>query len=290
LDQQKTPQAAEAENTARIEVQEAFNPKCVVIIDAISDPTAFRKSANIKKEIKQYCSGGEEDGEIEITYAYSLTRGGVAIHTRHCEQAQRIIERLPVEAFGGGKKYLLSNKTETVFLKDVDPCIAEDTLKEHIENQGIRTTKVTRIRNFKSGRPTPVVKVLLPAALTDQLLTTKLVINRVTCRIERRRLEVVRCYNCQSLGHIAAFCRLPRNCVNCAKQHSDRKEKCKEDPTCHNCEGEHKASNQDCPKIQRHIITLVNRDSGSDEDFASKHKECQHEHGTAKTGGEPSQC
>ena len=110
-----------------------------------------------------------------------------------------------------------------------------------------------------------MVKVKCCEQAFQQFIRTKLIINQKYCQVERERaVKVIRCYNCQSLGHLARHCRNIRHCEYCDDSHTER-DRCSRDVQCSNCSGKHPASSSKCPVyiIRYEIIT-------------KQYTECQH--------------
>ena len=87
----------------------------ILIIDNIEEPNKYRASSQILKEIKTFAPN------IKVVYAYSLSRGGIAVHLQTSEDRDLLLNTLPPEAFGKGKKKSLDkHKIVTTFIKDID--------------------------------------------------------------------------------------------------------------------------------------------------------------------------
>ena len=68
----------------------------ILIIDRLKDPKVFSTSSKILGEFKKYFP------DTTLEFAYSLARGGIAIHLFTQEERDYIISTFPAEAFGGG--------------------------------------------------------------------------------------------------------------------------------------------------------------------------------------------
>jgi len=91
----------------------------------------------------------------------------------------------------------------------------------------------------------------------------KVVINGSSCRTEReRRVRVIRCFNCQSLGHLAANCKNQKRCEVCSCTHVDDK-LCSGDELCVNCGGSHRSSSSKCPAYISRYENLAGKYSKS---------------------------
>jgi len=66
------PEISITEDSASITNSEIDN---IIVIDNIDDPPRFASSRSILKEVNKHCS------RVKVEFAYSLCKGGVAIHT-----------------------------------------------------------------------------------------------------------------------------------------------------------------------------------------------------------------
>jgi len=91
---------AEQSSTQKKAPTEVSSEDCerdnIVIIDYIPNAAEFINSSRILKEINNFAPN------ISVKYAYSLARGGLAIHLNNQQDKQTLIQALPREAFGGG--------------------------------------------------------------------------------------------------------------------------------------------------------------------------------------------
>ena len=215
----------------------------IVVVDEISNPSDFSKSANILKEIKRY-------SDIKIDFAYPLVKGGIAIHTQSKEQRDLLIEQLPIDSFQGGKKCTLSKvRPKPVFVKNVDTKVNAKEIEIQLKSRGIDVSECKRIVNQNSQKPTRTIKVTVKSE-EDQI---KLISNfdfkvgTSICNIEKQKYsKVIRCYVCQQFGHVSINCKSEKRCVRCADNHNNNSI-CTLPEKCANCSEEHKASDNRCP-------------------------------------------
>lgn len=225
----------------------------IVIIDYIPNAAEFVNSSRILKEINNFAPN------ISVKYAYSLARGGIAIHLHNHQDKQTLIAALPPEAFGGGKVYELSSKVHSVFVKGVPSSVTTSRIQERFAERGVEVLEVRRLKQYRTGRPLPVVKVSCNYELYKSLgLWSNIVIDGVDCRIQRKHIEVYRCYNCHQFGHIASSCKLPTRCVNCSEHHSPQGV-CQARAKCANCSGQHRASSRNCPTYRQRYEVLASQ-------------------------------
>jgi hypothetical protein len=60
------------------------------------------------------------------------------------------------------------------------------------------------------------------------------------------RQTALQCFQCQSFGHIASACKAAQKCQKCGEQHA-KKDCTADEPRCANCQGNHSASDFNCP-------------------------------------------
>lgn len=82
----------------------------------------------------------------------------------------------------------------------------------------------------------------------------------VNCAVEESKaLNIIQCYNCWCLGHTSKICANSKTCCNCGSSSCEDMERCRTQPKCSNCSGNHKANNRDCPKYQQVKANLLKR-------------------------------
>ena len=227
----------------------------ILVIDNIENPSSFSSSRSILKEINKYCP------RIKVEFAYFLSKGGVAIHASTKDDRDQLLHLLPLESFGGGVKHRPKDRSSDTcaFIKGVSTSVSLLELRQVIEAKGVCLSDIRRICNRQTGRPTRVVRIR--GSDIHTLVNTSLVINEEQCVIEKpRSVKVIRCYNCQGLGHIARLCKNSKRCENCAKLHTDE-ENCTSEVLCANCGGCHPASSSLCPIYISKYETLAKQHS-----------------------------
>jgi len=239
----------------------------ILVIDNIDNPVDFSSSQRILKEIDQYCTG------LKIDFAYSLAKGGVAIHTQSKEDRNYLIDALPAESFGGGIKHSpIGRGQQTAYIKNIDTSVNVRKITVIFSEKGIELSYIRRLTKRYTGKPVQVVKVKCAEEVFGKLMSTKLVINNKTCVIEKERsVKVIRCFHCQRFGHIARNCKNCVKCEFCAESHQIY-ETCLRDVCCANCSGHHPASSSQCPVyLQRY------------ENITAQHSEYLHFSSTVET-------
>ena len=222
-----------------------------MVIDNIPDQT-FWKSKEILREINRFCFP-----RIKVVQAYSLARGGVAIHLESSEERDRLLSTLPPASFlGGVKKKLSPQKEVTLYIGDVDLSIQPSLLGESLSRAGFAVSSIDRVISRKLGRPSKFVKVVTNRVSADNLLSTGLQINGVVCKVETKHSNpVIRCFGCQRFGHSISNCLSPVRCEQCSGQHYNVN--CADCAVCSNCKGNHPASYELCPEYIKRYERLT---------------------------------
>ena len=213
----------------------------IVIVDNIENPSNYRNSKNILKEVKQF-------SKLKVEFAYPLVKGGVAIHTKNKEDRYILLEHLAGKAFGSCKISKLSRiRNKFVFIKKVDVKVSIEEISSKLESLNIPIIECKRIINSRTQRPTKTIKVTINNKDLENLLRTEISIGGEICIIEKQKIKyIVRCYECQQFGHIGQNCHAEKRCVICAGNHKSDFS-CSLSIKCSNCQGKHSAADIKCP-------------------------------------------
>jgi len=234
-----------------VSIIEESERKNIIIVDHIPNAGEFVNSTRILKEVKFFSP------DITVKYAYSLAKGGIAIHLHSRLDKERLLQSLTTESFGGGKVYDLDSRQQTLFIKGVATSVTTDRLRETFIANGVEVNDLVRLTQNKTGRPLPVVKVICSTECAKKLLKSAFInVNGIGCRIEKKRVDVQRCYNCHRYGHIARVCNSPSRCVNCSEHHNTQIH-CSAITKCANYGGPHRASSSNCPIYQQKYEDLT---------------------------------
>jgi len=235
------------------EVEEQKERHNIIIIDHIAEAERYSRSTEILKEVNTFAP------QVQVKYAYSLAKGGIAIHTYYTEDKQLLLQSLAGKAFNGAKISDLSEKEDIVFLKNIPTYIDTSVITMALQDYKISASKVERNQHPRTGRPQPVVRVFCQAGEAQKLLRyTSLSVGNVVCEVVKKRANVLRCYNCQQFGHIARACVNQKRCVNCSGIHTSDSY-CTRQPKCTNCGGLHRSSYRLCPALQEKHALLASQ-------------------------------
>ena len=225
----------------------------VLVVDNIDNPDEFTSSKRILNEIHNFFP------DLKVDYAYALAKGGIAIHTANKADRDFLRYNLPKESFGGGIKHPpKGNCNKVLFVKGVDTKVDLGEFTKYLISLGVAVTSIRRLIRRHSGRPTQVIKVTCEEQSASKLLHTKVLVNRKLCAVEtQRQVHVIRCFKCQRLGHIAAYCKNNRVCEFCASGHCEG-DKCTGEVKCANCGGAHPSSSPKCEVfVERYEMLAV---------------------------------
>ena len=225
----------------------------IIVVDDISNPANFVRSDSILQEVKNFAPS------IQVKYAYSLAKGGVAIHLNNVNDKVTLLQCFTREAFGGAKISDLATKDNIVFLKNMPTYVDVDTVKSALHDNGIEVKGVQRLQYRITGRPRPVIRVACSRTDAKKLLDLpEFIVGSHTCDVVRKNAHILRCYNCQQFGHIARSCKNQKRCINCSDYHGGDSY-CMRQARCANCQGPHRASDKLCPIYQERYAILTSQ-------------------------------
>lgn len=206
------------------------------------------------------------NGQVEA--ARALPSGDLILRVDSAQTQQDLHRQNGwTEALGAGTR--LNRPRFTVLVKSVRldalDCSNQEVARGTLVHQNPHLGKVEiihigRERARQVGGPARSSTVLVDVASPQQanlLIQEGLVLGYIhhTVELFHRDCRVTRCYQCQSLGHMARVCRHKACCGWCAsKEHSNDKEcprRAKDQPArCANCRGDHPAWAGQCPVRQ----------------------------------------
>ena len=221
----------------------------IIVVDNIKEAHQWKSSKTIKDQLDTF-------PELKsIDFAYSLPRGGIALHCKSDNEADEILEKWPRKVFSEAEKPHRPKEESlchTGFLKNIDIRVKDSQLRDFLNNKHCKVLEVKKIFHRNSGRPMPIRKVTF--ATNSDLLTAlrvdypfKLNGKEAFCEEEKRH-KVIRCFSCHRFNHIAANCIYKSKCENCGSEEHTFSGECTSPSTCGNCGGHHRSSSKNCPK------------------------------------------
>ena len=245
-----------------------YEAKKTVIITGFTD-TALKDSQSLKRAISQYFPF------IGIDLAFRSIKGTITFQFKTEAEADKVVDGWQDTYFlktannGNKSKASKPNEGKVHGVIMDTPLIWTDEQFEEIIKKTYEIEDKSCRRMIIKGRPSPLISVKfkntaeLTKAVTEGLLINestsegdlKLKLNVEESR--RKKMQIIRCYNCQKFGsHIARLCNSRRACVNCSEDHvnCEATERLK----CANCEGPHKADSTECPKFKAYKDKIDN--------------------------------
>ncbi|CAG2186219.1 CNBP [Mytilus edulis] len=194
-------------------------------------PRTFASSKEIRKEIAKH-----PILEEKIQYAYSLPRGGIALHftENHKVDSNNIDHLIPTNLFGNTSKrhipnYNNQNQQLTGFLRNIPLNCNVLELRDKFESKtNIKILNIHQLRYWDTKICMPIAKIKFRSEGDLQkaikLGLFKLVDEKKEVFVERKRVnKVTRCYNCHRFGHSQVKCTLPKRCYNCGQENCTEK-------------------------------------------------------------------
>ncbi len=231
----------------------------IVIIDGISNPRDYKDSATIKKEVNSL------KPQVRIEHAYSLPAGGVALHLRDSESKDQALSDWPEGSFGS--KQVKAHQTLkvqpkfVVVVKNVDTKLLETDIQNSLAAQVNEPVCVCRLHSNRTNGPLPIIKVTSSEATYKSFLKDGVkILGKTHSCTPNRNYKIVRCYNCQTFGHISKTCNHIHKCAVCSLNHPPNQPSvCTSRPKCANCEGAHPAYSTQCPVFKKTLQLLQAR-------------------------------
>jgi hypothetical protein len=184
-----------------------------------------------------------------------LPGGGLCLHLQTKEDETSALGNWPPGAFQSDnvQPHIPASRTasSTVIVRNVDTRLTVQSLQVYIEREHKYTVTVRRYRNRHTGKPMPIISVRYNSChKASQTITSGLSLNDKLHPCEpKRATKVVRCFKCQSFGHISHNCKQAAVCVNCGEHH-ETANACTVSSKCANCAGNHTADSSKCPAFR----------------------------------------
>ncbi len=226
----------------------------IVILDNINDIQDYYNSSRIKSEVNR-CKP-----KLNIQQAYPLPRGGIALHLESPEDTQEALKPWP-QAFGSEvtphkpSRYLAQSK---VIVGSVKTHFSEQSIKSDLAQRypNIGPVAVRRFYHRHTKHPLPLIELTCDNKTGADWINSGVTILGNDYRVEpKRRFRVVRCYHCQSFGHVAKNCRNPAVCCQCGSNHPNM-HNCTMPANCANCQSAHPADSKLCP-VYSAVVTKL---------------------------------
>lgn len=226
----------------------------IVILDNISSIKDYHNSSQIKSEVNR-CKP-----KLDIQQAYSLPRGGIALHLKSQKDTEEALKPWP-QSFGSQvsphrpSRHLTQSHiiVRSVKTRHSQSEITSDLTKTY-PNSGPIT--VRRLHHRHTKLPLPLIELTCANKTAANWLNAGVNILGSHHKVEpKRRFRVVRCYHCQSFGHVAKNCNNPAVCRQCGTDHPDMLN-CTMPAKCANCHDPHPADSKHCP-VYAAVVTKL---------------------------------
>ncbi|XP_076322202.1 uncharacterized protein LOC143231570 isoform X2 [Tachypleus tridentatus] len=104
-----------------------------------------------------------------------LPRGSLVIKSKEPKDYVKLLKPRPPEAFNEVKLNIHvpgdRPPAKQVVIRGLDSDISQQEIQEELASQGIKVSKIERIKSAKNGLPTPLVRITInDIALADQLI------------------------------------------------------------------------------------------------------------------------
>jgi hypothetical protein len=174
--------------------------------------------------------------------------------------------KIKIRAFNERKNSNNKSTPPSVIIKNVRLDVDLDDLKAQFQLDGYNIQYLARIISYTTGKPTPMVRLILQdSAQAEQLITQgyNYLFYHFTAEKSNPIAQAKQCFKCQSFGHESGICQADLKCVRCSGPHYVTDcVKQKFDTTCANCQGAHAACARACPSFKianREATILLNQ-------------------------------
>ena len=232
----------------------------VVLLDGVHDnlKTNPKKFLEALKSIKP---------ELAIKYVRKTASGAMLVHPKEPKDSNSLLKKdafAPNSILGPNVTARLPKEqtiTHQVIIKNIDPEVTEDEVKQMLDLQEMPYKDVKRIWSRKNDAPSNMMRLILKDEtkkkylLKNGIYLDQMKFNCVQAKEDAEKKLAFQCWNCQKWNDHKTFeCKAETKCVICAGAH--RKSDCpkeKSDARCSNCDGAHPAWSTECPTYRAEI-------------------------------------
>ena len=114
----------------------------IIVVDNIKEAQHFKSSKNIQEKLIQHPQFKE------VNFAYSLPRGGVAIHFNSDKEAEEVLSNWPATVFSDTENpHKIESKALSVtgFVKNIDTRVTDNQLRGFLESKECRVKEVKKV-------------------------------------------------------------------------------------------------------------------------------------------------
>jgi len=239
-----------------------------VILDCIKSPAKYHDSKSILKAVN------ESKPDLKVDFAYSLTRGGIALHCSSSPDRAVALNPWKEGSFGSTnvKPHVPTGSDHgrrRIIIRDIPRHTSDADIQAILESHTNIKCKVHRYFNHRHNSYMPVALATfedqLPASTYRRLLSEGVrTANSQQLKVEPfKSSRITRCYSCQAFGHIAKACVFAKKCLECAStlSSSPHSHTCNEIKCCNCSSLFHTADSKYCPEYRRYLSIISTRDA-----------------------------
>ena len=251
-----------------------FDSSCTISIDNVSEYDFVKHTANVKKEFNKHF-------QLEpIVFSKPTQRGSILIQLESEAKAREVIsnwkphyftkstpEDIGKERRKGTSVILLEDKNAKGIVFNVDRDYNDEFMTSELQTKYPGCT-AKRFVNREGQKLHTVIITFATKRDLDQAINNRIIMNYTPFDIRKfiPRPSVVQCYNCYKFNHISTICRTRSNgkqiCPVCSQNHN--RSNClifqhineKAQFKCVNCNGQHKATDRNCPKYLEQVKAI----------------------------------
>ncbi|VVC30756.1 Hypothetical protein CINCED_3A019671 [Cinara cedri] len=205
------------------------------MLDASRNGPKIQKEADPVKNVRKSTNGGTSSLENMQTLNKNVQRKETEKVPRPTRRSYRELQKRNAENPEGLTKaiaYAVGNSTcrkltdnSLLEIRDVDKEASDQKILQAISDKADPLVNAPTLRKKNNGRGTQTVLISVPTSLAATLITIKLRIGYVNCRVHCST-QVMKCFKYQDFGHRRFNCKCPdrqNHCSNCgAKEHHSK--------------------------------------------------------------------
>ena len=138
--------------------------------------------------------------------------------------------------------------------------VSVEEIVEEMRGEGV--TEARRIRRRDRERDTLIETDTLILTFDRPTLPEEVKVGYLAVRVRPHVPDPIRCFKCQSFGHVSQRCRGEQRCGICSVGGHEAKDCPSDTPRCANCSGAHRVWSRDCPRYrkEREIRAVMTKD------------------------------
>ena len=194
--------------------------------------------------------------------------GKVEVEMKTSEGAQKLISSdvLNIQTKNGTRTIPITVRTHptkgfatgVITVPDLED-VEDDDILDELRDQGVQ--KLRRLQRKENDGTVPTDTLVL--SFSGERLPEKVRVAWRTVRVRQYIPNPVRCYKCQSYGHMASSCKGKVRCARCST-FGHNSSTCRAAKAKCTCGGDHEVWSRDCPTLQAEKKKIKHRISGRD--------------------------